>query len=87
MAATVPPRRVQKLLETGRTLESSEFITALSKTPYTYKNDYANFVKFTDAVTGETERRRLNELAKQKEIEDKAADAKKAPTKKKKAPA
>jgi len=84
--ATLPPRRVQKLLETGRPVESAEFIAALSKTNYTYKEDYAAFVKFTEQVTGETERRRLRDLAAAKAIEDKAAADKKAPAKKKPAP-
>ena len=80
--ATIPPRRVQKLLETGRPIDSSEFLTALSKTAYTYKNDYANYVKFTDNVTGETERRRLKELEAARITEEKAAEQKKAPKKK-----
>ena len=74
-----------KLLETGRVVESSEFVSALSKSAYTYKADYASFVKFTELVTGETERRRLKELAAAKALEDKAAADKKAPAKKKKA--
>jgi hypothetical protein len=82
--ATIPPRRVQKLLETGRPIDSSEFLTALSKTAYTYKNDYANYTKFTDAVTGETERRRLKELEAARAAEEKAGEQKKGPAKKKK---
>lgn len=82
--ATIPPRRVQKLLETGRPIDSSEFLTALSKTHYTYKNDYAAYLKFTDAVTGETERRRLKELEAVRVAEEKETDKKKAPQKKKK---
>lgn len=42
--STLPARRVQKFLENGRQLDSNEFISALSKTPYVYKNDYANFL-------------------------------------------
>ncbi len=43
-------------------------------------------MKFTELVTGETERRRLKELADAKAVEDKAAADKKAPAKKKKPP-
>ena len=68
-------------------MDSSEFISSLSKTSYTYRGDYANFVKFTDAISGEAERRRLKELAAAKAIEDKAGDTKKAPAKKKPAAA
>lgn len=87
VSATLPPRRVQKLLETGRALDSSEFVSALSKTAYTYKADYANFTRFTDAITGETERRRLKELEAQRLADEKAAEQKKAPQKKKAKPA
>jgi hypothetical protein len=38
----------------------------LSKTSYTYKDDYNAFQKFTDEVTGEKERRRMKEIAQKK---------------------
>lgn len=85
--STLPPRRVQKLLETGRALDSSEFLTPLSKSSYTYKSDYANFLKFTDAITGEAERRRLKQLEAERMAEEKANEQKKAPAKKKPAKA
>lgn len=63
---TLPERRVNKILEAKRNLDSTEFISALSKTSYTYKDDYNSFQAFTDEVTGEKERRRLKELAMKK---------------------
>jgi len=54
----LPARRVKKLKETGKSIDISEFITALSRSSYTYKNDYKQFQKFTEAVTGEKERKK-----------------------------
>lgn len=84
--ATMPPRRVQKILESGRPFDSTEFISALSKTSYTYKDDYNAFRKFTDEVTGEKERRRQKELAERAAAEEKenSKKNKKGGTKKKK---
>jgi hypothetical protein len=36
VATTLPPRRVQKLQETARALDTGEFLATLSKTAYTY---------------------------------------------------
>jgi len=89
--AAVPPRRVQKLLEGAgvgsgsvtKPLDTSDFLTPLSKTPYVYRADYLAYVKYTEQVSGETERRRLKEMERAKLADEKAADAKKAPAKKK----
>jgi len=65
---TLPERRVSKILDAKRSLDSAEFINALSKTSYTYRDDYISFKKFTEEVTGEKERKRLEaELAKKKD--------------------
>lgn len=80
---TLPERRVQKFQETGRTLDSSEFISALSKTSYTYKDDYNSFQGFTEEVTGAKERKKQQEAAEKKKAEE-AAGGKKGGAKKKK---
>jgi hypothetical protein len=63
VTTTLPERRVAKITESKKTLESTEFISALSKTSYTYKNDYVAFQEFTDDTSGAKERRELKEKA------------------------
>ena len=65
--ATLPPRRVTKLLELDRSLDSSEFMTALSQTQYLHANEYSGNVQWLETVTGVKERRRLREMAEQAE--------------------
>jgi hypothetical protein len=59
----LPQRRVKKLQQNSLGFSSVEFITALSKTTYTYRDDYDDFREFTDLVTGEKERQRQKTLA------------------------
>jgi hypothetical protein len=73
--AVLPHRRVAKLVESGRSIDNTELITALSKTNYTYKDDYIAFQKFTDDVTGEKERRKLKDVADKKAAEEAATAA------------
>jgi len=73
--AVLPDRRVAKLLESGRTIENTELITAVSKTSYTYKDDYLSMQKFSDEVTGEKERRKLALQAEKREQEEAAVTA------------
>jgi hypothetical protein len=74
---TLTPRRVEKLLATGRDLDMSELLKALAKMPYTYQEEYVAFANFTFLVTGEKERLRLMQIAAAKEEEIRAAAAKK----------
>lgn len=79
--ATLTERRVQKLQESDKGLDSGEFISAISKTNYTYKDEYKAFQEFTDDVTGEKDRRKL--LALQAEAAASTGGDKKAAKKKK----
>lgn len=74
---TLTPRRVEKILATGKELDMAELLKALAKMPYTYQEEYVAFANFTFLVTGEKERLRLMQLAALKEEELRAAAAKK----------
>jgi hypothetical protein len=84
VSTTLPERRVAKMLESKRSLDSTEFISALSKTSYTYKDDYNGFQEFTDDVSGAKERRAMKEKAEGGGDDDKGKKGAKKGSKKKK---
>jgi SpoVK/Ycf46/Vps4 family AAA+-type ATPase len=60
----LPERRVEKIREHYRSFDSSEFIGALSKTDYTYRDDYDDFREFTEEVSGEAARKKATAASK-----------------------
>ena len=82
--STLPQRRVAKLLELDRGLDSSELITALSQTSYTYKAEYQSNVAWLEQVTGVRDRRKIREAAEQKDRAAQDEDVKAAKPAKKK---
>ena len=78
--STLPTRRVAKMLELDRGVDTSELMTALSQTSYAYRGEYQANVAWLEQVTGVKERRRMKEVAEQKEQstqEEEAAKPKK----------
>jgi len=65
-------RERQKVL---KQVQNAEFVNALAKTYYTYRDDYVALQKFTEEVTGEKERKRWKELAQKKAEEEAGARA------------
>lgn len=65
--STLPSRRVAKLLEVDRGVDSTELIAALSQTSYVYKGEYERNVAWFEQVSGVKERRKMKELADAKE--------------------
>lgn len=55
--SSLTARRIQQISEGKRHIESSEFLSALSKTKCFYDDEYKNFSAFADLVTGEKARR------------------------------
>eukprot|EP00743_Colponemidia_sp_Colp-15_P001010 GILK01001116.1.p1 GENE.GILK01001116.1~~GILK01001116.1.p1 ORF type:complete len:850 (-),score=212.62 GILK01001116.1:85-2634(-) len=76
-------RRVEQLAK--RPLTVSEFLNPLSRTAYTYQQDYIKFRDFTDDITGEKERKAKLKAEAEGEAEDKknAKNSKKPGAKKK----
>lgn len=56
---TLPPRRVQRIKDGTQALITAEMFTALSKLPYTFKQEFEAFKTFHYDITGEKERGKM----------------------------
>ena len=65
--STLPSKRVQALMQLDKGIDTTDFITALSQTSYTYRGEYAANVAWLEQVTGVKDRRRMREVAEAKE--------------------
>ncbi|XXQ33725.1 AAA+ ATPase domain-containing protein [Plasmodiophora brassicae] len=62
--AVLPPRRVAKITDPGKSgIVIEDFITVLSKMPYTFKDMHARLVDFTEDITGVKQRKALQAAA------------------------
>lgn len=56
--STLTGRRVQQIQESKKPVDTTEFLSALSKATCVYDDQYRAFVAFTEEVSGEAKRRR-----------------------------
>ena len=57
MSATLTARRVQQIQEGRRPLDTSEFLTALSKATCVYDDQHRALLAFTEEISGEKARK------------------------------
>jgi hypothetical protein len=84
---TLPPARVRRAKETMAQICTGDFVHALSRTPFTYKDAMDAFREFNMEVTGEAARLRLKEEAARAAQDEAAGGGQSKAAKGKKKPA
>jgi hypothetical protein len=67
VALSLTPRTVAKLNESNKLVELNELISALSKTSFYYKGDYALFKKYFEGQINETQRKKIQAIQQEEQ--------------------